>query len=263
MKRILIASAGIATLMVAAPAFAASAPAAPNWTGFYAGVNAGYGGDKFDYPASASYQDVLSEADDSDSPLALSGVARQTSSGFLGGGQVGYNYETADGWVFGAEADIDGTAIKGETALAGSLSGIVDGSASASIKSNLDYLGTARIRVGHAIADGRFVPYATGGLAYGQVKTSAGVDVRSSSEDLFNYSVSRTSTRTGWTAGVGADYAITDRISFRAEYLYVDLGTATLLNNSFDFGDGSIAARIGLKTTANIVRVGVNYRFGG
>lgn len=255
MKRVLFATAAVLAVAAAAPAFAA--PAAPNWTGFYVGVNAGYGGDKFQYPATAALDvpDVT--------PTTLSLTAKQTSSGFLGGGQVGYNYETHDGWVFGVEADIDGTGINGDTAISGALSGIADGSASASIKTNLDYLGTVRGRIGHAIADGRFVPYATAGLAYGQVKTTAGVDVRSSSTDLFNGSVSKSSTRTGWTAGVGADYAITDRISFRAEYLYVDLGKSTLLDGQYDIGGGALSANIGLKSTANIVRVGLNYRFGG
>jgi outer membrane immunogenic protein len=255
MKRALLAASALAACAFAAPAFAAPANT-PNWGGFYAGVNAGFGGDKFDYPASGSYAY-------SDTTVTGAGQASQTSSGFLGGGQLGYNYQAPAGWVVGAEADIDGTGIKGETALSGSLAGAYAGTGSASIKSNLDYLGTVRVRVGYPIADGRFMPYATGGVAFGQVKSSASVDIKSDSSTLFAFDASRTSTRTGWTAGVGADYAITDRVSFRAEYLYVDLGTNNLLKGQYDVGDGTLSAALGLKSTANIVRVAVNYRFGG
>jgi len=255
LRRILFASAIAAC--AALPSIASAAPAA-NWSGFYVGVNGGYGGDKFKYNADGAFTDNSGEVP---TVTDFSGEASQTSGGFIGGAQIGYNFQAGEGWVIGAEADIDASNIKGETSISGSSLGDLTGSASAAIRSKLDYLGTVRARVGMPIGDGRFMPYVTGGLAYGRVKSAAtlGID-GGSSLDSFTESVSKT--RTGWTLGAGAEYAITDNVSFKTEYLYVDLGRHTLLDDSFDIGGDVLGARLGLKTTANIVRAGVNIRFG-
>jgi outer membrane immunogenic protein len=231
----------------AVPAFAAPAG---SWAGFYAGINGGYGGDKFVYPVNGVY------TPGEGTPTSLDASASQTSSGFLGGGQIGYNFQTG-GFVWGAEADIDAADIKGETSLSGVAGGSVAGTGAADITSKLNYLGTVRGRLGMPIADGRFAPYVAGGLAYGQVESSLSANLTG----VGSFAGSRTVDRTGWTVGVGTDYAITDKISFRAEYMYVDLGTDNLLSGTIPVGGGDVTGTVGVKTTANIVRVGVNYRF--
>jgi outer membrane immunogenic protein len=253
----------------AAPAFAEPVY---NWTGFYVGANAGYGGDKFTYPVHGTYTDnVLVEAidGDGDSPTHFAGKATQNSSGFLGGGQVGYDYQVGN-WVLGAVADIDATNIEGKIAANGMAVG--EGSASAHLGSKIDYMGTVRARVGMPIADGRFMPFVTAGFAYGQVTSSAALSYTQTGGSPTSFSASRHMTRTGWTVGAGADYAVTERVRFGVEYLYTDLGTHPLLQGSFDTGmianqftdgDGTIAGKIGVKTTANVVRVTLSYRFGG
>ncbi len=170
-----------------APAYA-PAYAAPlfTWTGFYVGVNAGYGGDKYEYPFS--------------SPLGggVVGKAQLNSSGFVGGGQAGYNYQFMGNWVAGLEADIQYANVDGKLQLNAPTFG------SASIGSELQYLGTVRGRLGYAILDKALI-YATGGFAYGQVKSS----IEAGGLGLGSFTASRSKTSTGWTVGAGIEYALT------------------------------------------------------
>jgi outer membrane immunogenic protein len=269
-KYLFIAS--VMAIAVASPAFAASGDEPTHWDGPYVGVNVGYGGSKVLYPASATITNTNTNTMEmttlaaSSNTLTLNGEARQTSSGVLGGGEVGYNFETS-GLVFGVEADFAASGIKGETSLTGSASGILAGSASAGIVSSLDYFGTVRARAGVPLADGRFMPYVTGGFAYGRVKTIASGDISgtlSGSSGSLSLAGSKTveSNRTGWTAGAGAEFAITHNIAFRAEYLYTDLGKNTLIDKRFSLGSSPVDVNVRMKTTANIVRVGLTYRFG-
>lgn len=232
-------------------------PVAVSWTGFYVGVNGGYAGDEFRYPLSASYG--LPEV----TLGGASGEAKLTSSGFLGGVQVGFNYQFAPSWVGGLEADIDATSIKGEASL--SASGYfedVSGSAGVTAKSEIPYLGTARVRVGYLVTD-RFLMFATGGLAYGEVKTSASVGVSVPAMDDFalGYSYSKNNTRAGWTVGGGVEYKLNPNWSFKTEYLYVDLGEATVAAGAFDIGDATLSYSLKEHATDHIVRAGLNYTF--
>lgn len=150
------------------------------------------------------------------------------ASGWLAGGTLGYNYQIG-AVVLGLEGDIDGSGIRGSTACLGGLS--------CEIKN--DWLGTARGRIGYAFD--RFLPYITGGVAVGNLNASIPGFGSSSN------------TNTGWTAGAGAELALSRNWSVKAEYLYVDLGT-------FDCtGCGVPAPSVGF--TTNVVRGGVNFRF--
>lgn len=250
----LIASA--LAIAVATPAMAADES---GWAGPYVGVNVGYGGSKVEYPASA----VIGIGGTPSTDITIEGVAHQTSSGVIGGGEIGYNFDLGS-VVLGVEADIAASGIKGETSLAGTASGPLAGAASAGIVSSLNYLGTVRVRAGLPIADGRFMPYVTGGFAYGQVKTEASGEISgtlgSTPVDLAGGVVFKDD-RTGWTPGAGADYAITDNIAFRAEYLYVDLGSTTLIDETYNALGIPIDVNLQMKTTANVMRVGLTYRF--
>jgi outer membrane immunogenic protein len=234
-----------------APAFAPPPPVA-TWTGFYIGVNGGYAGDQFKYPASGNFDGI-----------SASGSADLTSSGFLGGVQAGYNWQFATSWVAGLEADIDAASIKGQIGLGGSGS-VVDlgsGSASATAGSQTDYLGTVRARLGFLVTD-QFLVFATGGLAYGQVKS--GLNASANIPDLVTgtYALSKTTTRTGWTAGAGVEYMLNKNWTFKTEYLYVDLGEAGLIGGAGEIGDGgSYSYNLKVHATDNIVRAGLNYRF--
>jgi len=102
------------------------------------------------------------------------------------------------------------------------------------VSSKLDYFGTVRARLGYAFD--RVLPYVTGGLAWGNNKITAN-------------GVSQSNTSTGWTAGAGVEYALTNNWTARAEYLYMDLGKSGFQA----VGDAGL--------TASTARLGVNYKF--
>lgn len=267
MRRYLLMTTAIIAC-ASAPAIASAAE--HDWSGFYVGVNGGYGGDRVHLDGAGTYTDNAPDSD-LDSPAAVTGEANATSSGFIGGGQIGYNFMASPSFLVGAEADFDATDIKAQADITGSSTGGAVGSASAKIGSKIDYLGTVRVRVGAPMLDGRFVPYVAGGLAYGRVKSSATADFSGSltetgmstlsSSSTGSFQIDHSKTQTGWTVGAGADYALTNHMSFRAEYLYVDLGKDRIYADSFNISDGHVAATVDMKTTAHIMRVAVNYRF--
>jgi outer membrane immunogenic protein len=210
MKKFLLAGIGLAVLGVASASAAdlprqrampAKAPAyvSPmyNWTGFYVGINGGYG---------------FSANNDGD--------------GGLVGGTLGYNFQTGP-WVFGLEGDWDWTNIRGSTTC---------GAGSCEIKNH--WLATARGRLGYAMgATGSWLPYITGGAAFGDIENSvAGIGTVSD-------------TNAGWTLGGGLEAQISGPLTAKVEYLYVDLG------------DGPSLAGQDSGFHTNIIRAGLNYKF--
>lgn len=111
--------------------------------------------------------------------------------------------------------------------------------------------------------------YVTGGLAVGEVKSTSSVTTTTSTALSFGTppgptSVSAlagaSSTQAGWTIGAGVEGAIAGNWTAKLEYLYVDLGTV----NSTFAGVAPFAPLVtSTHVTDNIVRAGVNYRFGG
>ena len=218
MKKILLATVGILALGVASgsaadiqrrQAMPAKAPPvytpAYNWTGFYVGINGGGGWGRSEFTG----------------PFATGGSF--DTSGGLVGGTIGYNWQMGQ-VVFGLEGDGDWSGIKGSAFCGGTV-----------CETRNDWLATARGRLGYAFD--RFLPYVTGGAAFGNIKTNiAGVG---SADD----------TRTGWTAGGGVEYGLGGPWTIKAEYLHVDLGDGgSVLGSTADF-------------RTDIVRAGLNYRF--
>jgi outer membrane immunogenic protein len=174
----------------AAPAFAQD-DSIGSWTGPYAGVNFGYGGGAFNYP----YVGTTDAAGTS----PTEGRLRQNSSGVLGGITLGYNYEMRDGLLVGLETDFDGT---GVNANSGFSSFDTTGASTGSIQSRIGYLGTVRGRIGKPLFNNRFVPYITGGFAYGGVQSTVAANSSSAGSTGF---ISPTQVQTGWTVGGGAE----------------------------------------------------------
>jgi outer membrane immunogenic protein len=218
MKTILLAGVGVLGLGVASASAAdivrprhempVKAPAyvAPlyDWTGFYVGINGGYGFGRSQFSA----------------PSPSSGF---NVDGGMAGGTVGYNYQIGHA-VLGIEGDVDADWAKGSTLCAG---------VSCTVKNN--WLSTVRGRLGYAA--GRFMPYITGGAAFGDLKTSI-PGIGSASE-----------TKTGWTAGGGVEAKIAGPWSAKLEYLHVDLGS----------GASIVGSEASYHT--DIVRAGLNYKF--
>jgi outer membrane immunogenic protein len=289
-RRILLASAG--AMALAGPAFAADlapppvyVPPPPMWTGFYVGVNAGY-----DWAASTGINTntvnvlsfgTLNGAIGSEVAALATGAGSLKPAGFIGGGQIGYNYQFANSWVAGIEADIDGIAgAHSHAALA--QAGSVPGSAPLTSADgallwtkSVDYLGTVRGRFGFLVIPTLLV-YGTGGLAYGETNASTGVAETLGYPDIpgpFGAFGSTTTTRVGWTAGGGLEWMFWPNWSFKVEYLYYDLGNVsygfpvvqTTQLGSGPFPPGGVetigASRTTTRFNGSVVRAGINYHF--
>jgi len=227
MKRLLLAGVGLAVAATSAfgadvpPARPLPMPRAPvtyvpffTWNGAYVGLNAGYGFGK------SQWTDTITQIS----------TNKFSISGGMVGGTFGYNWQLST-VVVGLEADIDWSNIKGSTTV----------NCVTTCQTSNSWLGTARGRIGYAFD--RFLPYFTGGAAFGAVKGSV--------TGFGSFS----QTKVGWTGGAGLEYAFTDNWTTKLEYLYVDLGKATC-NAACSGGD---PFDVTFKT--NIVRAGVNYKF--
>jgi outer membrane immunogenic protein len=216
MKKVLLAGVGILALGIAS-ASAADLPRRPmpakaplyvppawTWTGFYIGINGGGGWGRSDFSAPFS-------------------TGTFDTSGWLAGGTAGYNYQMGQA-VLGIEGDIDWSDIRGSAPCA-----------LTTCETRNNWLGTVRGRFGYSF--GNFMPYVTGGLAVGDIKSSiAGVG-------------NANETKAGWTVGGGVEAHISGPWTAKLEYLYVDLGRgASVLGSDSRF-------------TTNIVRAGLNYKF--
>ena len=217
-----------------APMYTKAPPAPPplyNWSGFYVGVNIGgsWGRQRETFTTAAAIVD-----------------ASVHPNGVIGGAQIGYNWQGYNSpWVFGLEADIQGSGQRANGAFAIALAGVP--ASAISFEDQLQWFGTVRGRIGYAIGyQGRWLPYITGGLAYGENRihgsgTAVGVPVA--------FDASKTDV--GWTVGTGVEWAFADQWSAKLEYLFAD------------FGNGPSIALPGAMITSghlkdNIVRVGVN-----
>lgn len=225
------------------------APIAPifTWTGFYVGVHAGAVFTDNDIQTEGTGANTIANVAFSRRPPGLS----VSDTGFIGGGQVGYNYQIGQ-IVLGAEADLSYTDLKKRETFLGTTNAL------SSFRQELNYLGTVRLRAGYAFD--RFLVYATGGLAYGDVKNSA-TFFSAAVPSQVDYIGSRNDVEMGWTVGGGLEYAFTQNLSAKAEYLYYDLGRRKVGVNLTAAGPagGSYVSRF--DNTGHIVRAGLNYRF--
>ena len=172
--RKLIAAGFAVSAMMLSPASAADlmvkAKPVPiyDWTGFYAGVNVGYGW---------ADRDLSFFPNDDATRLwsAFDGIPPPTSfntSGALGGLQFGYNRQLGAGWLVGLEADFAWSGIKGSGISSGALPPVpIPGPYSAPFDERIDWFGTVRARLGY-LPTSTLLTYVTGGLAYGQVTRS-------------------------------------------------------------------------------------------
>jgi outer membrane immunogenic protein len=256
-------------------------PAAPaagsSWTGWYVGVNAGYSTQ--DDHVSLGGDSLLTAPFLNDPTRTFGPFPFDTrTSGFLGGGQIGANYQVSPLWVLGVEADIMGGNVRGRYSNTNAVpvmdAGLPPPAAPATFTSvneyekKLVYLGTVRGRVGWLATPGLLL-YATGGLAYGEVDTSAVANIFVTNSQFGGGT--RTSintgmnseTKFGWTAGFGGEWRFSGNWSLKGEYLYYDLGTTTV-NANFQgnlFGGPPIFTSFSSRMDGHFVRLGVNYSF--
>lgn len=193
-----------------------SSTPASDWSGFYAGVNAGYGwGTMVRKPTGGGVETT------------------NNTSGLVLGGQAGYNLDLGGSAVLSTEADLQWSNIGYERAIPGI----------GTFKSGMDFFGTVRGRAGWSF--GQAMPYLTAGFAAGRGSASV--------TSPANVVTSQSANHIGWTVGVGLEAKATDNISFKAEYLYVDLGTQSYAG--LPVGNSDITQRF------SVIRGGINYKF--
>jgi outer membrane immunogenic protein len=275
MKIFILGSAALAA-MIAGPAMAADMPlkappvVAPvySWTGFYVGVSAGYGwgnGDVNPVGTGLGNPALLVFGSQNTANAMAAALPAQLSAnpkGFIGGAQIGYNYQV-NKFVWGIETDFSGANIKGSSGTQNIQVPIAGGgsvvSSAVSAEQKLNSLGTVRGRLGFTPTD-RLLAYAT---------TTIAQTINPGIIPSPNPAVgSGSAMRTGWTIGGGAEYAFAPRWSFKAEYLYYDLGhltyVAPMISTTAIGLPGQFSALNVVSTThfnGNIMRVGINYKF--
>ena len=165
--------------------------------------------------------------------------------------QIGYNWQMGN-FVLGVEADAQAANVEGSASQTFPFVPIATVEADASTE--LDWFGTARLRLGYVPTE-RLLIYGTGGFAFGETTTNASYAVTG----LVNLSdsLSEKTSRTGWAAGAGAEYALTDNWTVKAEYLYTDLGEEDVLN----IDETALSASLNSDVKFHTVRLGVNYKF--
>ena len=242
------------------------------WTGFYVGANVGGVWSNGGNASTTVFANGFPIGTISGVPATLADVFPGSNfgggqSGFIGGGQAGYNWQTG-AFVFGVETDFDGTTLSRSRSVIGPsfvepIFGLNDFfTANGSVK--LDWLGSTRGRVGYAFfPDNRLLIYGTGGVAYGGA--SSHLDVFDAVDGFSFSSSGGSSSRVGWTAGGGVEYAFTNNWIIGAEYLYYDLGSRHLniVPNvaASDFLGATVFSQTKISFTGSVARARISYKF--
>jgi outer membrane immunogenic protein len=245
-RKIMLSS--VAAIALPAGAFAADmpmkayapapAPVVYNWTGFYIGGVIGAGRTKW---GRDGFYDTNPVSDSF------------TDSAVSAGGTVGYNWQVSPTWLVGIEGDGSWLGTQHHLTCAAGPD-VVDGSSCYDSSSlgdlHSNWYATLRGRLGF-LADPRLLLYVTGGVAFGDTSYSVN-DFSGGGQG------SLSQTHTGWTAGAGVEYMIAQNWTVKGEYLHIDLGSKTYVipgTNQPDF----LAS---IKPQYDLVRLGVNYKFG-
>ena len=196
--------------------FPAAAPLTFDWTGAYLGLPAGYGFGKFP----SNLGTVVAPG------VVTNGLGN--AGGFMGGATVGYQMQFGQ-FVAGLEGELNYTGIGDSFATSNPLTG----------DAKVTYLGMVTGRLGFTPFD-RFLVYGKGGYAFGGAEVS--IDGVGSDTNFHN----------GWTLGAGLEYAITQNLTTKIEYNYVDLQ-----RQNFNIGGTTTSAGF----QGNLLRAGLNFKF--
>lgn len=216
----LASAAGLSHPIYKAPAYYRPEPVF-SWTGFYVGVHGGYGWSHF------------KSAD----PVA--GDSTADAKGWLGGVQLGYNYQVGK-FVLGVEGDYSWADVKNVTDSPLGTGG------SATLKN--DYFATAAVRLGYAMD--RTLLYVKGGGAWTRDKFDLTDGIGGFANGTFN--------RSGWMAGAGVEYALWNNFSAKIEYNFLSFGSVT---EALTTGGGLTASTASVSLNSHLLKVGLNYKF--
>ncbi|MDR3469861.1 MAG: outer membrane beta-barrel protein [Xanthobacteraceae bacterium] len=212
------------------------------WAGFYGGIDVG--------GAAAINRSSLT--------YPMAGQIRtdtfnlSSTNGFTGGGQLGYNFQSAN-WVLGIETDLQGSTQQDNKAC----EILCNGVNTAAFDQKLDWLGTTRGRIGYSIGSTLF--YFTGGAAYGDVKTNiAGILIGAPFNQTFTH------TKAGYTVGGGIESPFNlfgwfgPNWTAKTEYLYVDLGRTS---DFIPLSSPTVGMTFSTHVREDLFRTGLNYHF--
>jgi outer membrane immunogenic protein len=245
------------------------------WTGFYVGINGGFAWGNSSVPFTAN------------DPAALAGTCGGGGApkgqcisavdfrrdGAVAGGQFGFNWQVNSHWLVGAEADYQWSNLDGSVSSSFRLGNV--GATNMVASQTVESFGTIRARAGVVLAPPLLL-YGTGGLAFGQVRENLSVPAvatKGLTAGGFSYACtigtacfagSASQTLFGWSAGAGAEYAITSNLIFRTELLYVHLASPTVTATATAVAAGTTPASIAAGFSPvyfAVMRAGLNYRF--
>jgi outer membrane immunogenic protein len=164
-------------------------------------------------------------------------------------------------FVVGIEADFSGSGMSGSSSLSPvpPYPGNAYSGGIFTTQENINYFGTVRPRLGYTVRPNVLV-YATGGLAYGNVSYSANSNYIPGGLGTEQYPVSLSTTKVGWALGGGVEYALSKCWTVKVEYMYMDLGSESVIANPTLYNP-PYQTGYNWQTTANIFQVGMNYKF--
>lgn len=274
MRKQLLGSVALLALVAGSAANAADLPAkmytkAPiadpwNWTGTYLGANLGYSWGRSATDTTFSNSTTGAVLRTSSSTLDLDGI--------IGGLQLGYNKQNGV-WVWGLETDFQlsgqkgnadaqfacpvGVCLAGQTFTTGGT--VANPVTVTTFNQKLDWFGTLRGRLGVTVTP-TILAYATGGLAYGHIKTDGTITGQTGTGAITSSTFSGSTTKAGWTIGAGVEGRISGNWTAKVEYIYMDLGTVST-NGSLPTNFIPLNTAFSSKITDNILRAGLNYKF--
>lgn len=284
MRRFFLAALGslIATPLLAADMAVKAPPpvasSAPSWTGFYIGLDAGYGWPNNaanispNDPATAA---IFAGTIPGAQPAVGSFRLRQGSA--VGGLEAGYNWQAGPNWLWGVEADLSFARINGQAAGSSILSSVVPPPVvqTTSMQQTADRYETVRGRLGW-LATPELMIFGSGGFAFGKVTDSASYAVNAPNSIGINtggfsalcqpslpcITGTSTATRTGWTAGGGVEWMLSPHVSLKTEYQLIDLGTQTVRATALAVsmaGTAPTSFSAVFRDEIQILRVGLNW----
>ncbi len=222
------------------------------WTGWYAGMNAGW--------IRAQRDSILTNTTGVLAIPAfgdlLPGSLSNDQDGFLAGLTLGYNQKMGAGFVAGIEADIAYTDIDGSrtgtvTIPPGGFPAPDTGTVT--LSHEMDWFGTARVRAGW-LASQQMLLYVTGGLAYADLETRGSGSISSNGIVLGTGSGKSEDWKAGWTVGGGLEWLLGNKTTFKGEYLYYDLNDTSVTGTTAAGGSATYKN----ENTGHIVRAGLN-----
>jgi outer membrane immunogenic protein len=251
MNKLLLAHAAVITSIFAAPASAADMPLTAahltvlpfSWTSCYFGapLGGGWAQKQIADPAQLVQDSFLGVG----STTRVTSVDT-TSSGGVIGGQIGCDYQFASTWVIGIEGAASGSTMNGSTTVGLPLGNPGDG---ASVTARTDFLPSVTARLGYAVD--RLLFYAKGGAAWAGDKYTVTGGFGGT-----GFGFEGLDTRTGWIAGIGAEWAFSRNWSASLEYDHYWFGNGTVLLSDANNGFSGL---VNAKQSIQVVKAGLNF----